>query len=187
MHASEYFHSLLINCPFLWFPVQCKLLENVVVVVAQSCPTPCDPMDCSTIGFLVLHCLPEFAQLLSTKSVMLFNYLASATPFSFLPSTFPSIKVFSNDLALHIWWPKYWSFSFSISPSDEYSGLISFRIDWYQTRDFQASPPSPQFKNINSWACSLLYGPTHTFIHGNWKNHSFDYMDFCQQNGISAF
>ena len=130
MPASEYFHSLLINCPFLWFPVQCKLLENVVVV-AKSCPTPCDPMDCSTTGFLVLHCLPEFAQLLSTKSVMLFNYLASATPFSFLSSTFPSIKVFSNDLALHIWWPKYWSFSFSISPSDEYSGLISFRIDWF--------------------------------------------------------
>ena len=88
-------------------------------------------MDCSTTGFLVLHYLPEFAQLLSTKSVMLFNYLTSAAPFSFLPSIFPSIKIIFNELALRIWWPKYWNFSFSISPFDEYSGSISFRIDWF--------------------------------------------------------
>ena len=126
MHASEYFHSLLINCPFLWFPVQCKLLENVVVVVAKSCPTPCDPMDCSTTGFLVLHYLPEFAQLLSTKSVMLFNYLTSAAPFSFLPSIFPSIRVFLNELALHIRWSNIGaSASASVLPIQ---GWFSFRL-----------------------------------------------------------
>ena len=82
-----------------------------------------------------------------------------------LPSIFPSIRVFSNELALHIRWPKYWSFSFSKSPSNEYSGLISFRIDWFAVqRTLQESSPAPQFKSINSLALSLLYGPTLTSI-----------------------
>ena len=75
-------------------------------------------------------------------------------------------------------WPKNWSFSFSISPSDEYSGLISFRIDWFDLLAVQGNSPesstAPQFKSINSLALSLLYGPTFTFVHDYWKNHSFD-------------
>ena len=94
-----------------------------------------------------------------------------------LPSIFPSIRAFSNESVLHIRWPKYWSFSFSISPSNEYSWLISFRMNWLDLlapRDSQESSPTPQFKSINSSAFSFLYGPTLTSIHAHWKNHSFD-------------
>ena len=96
-----------------------------------------------------------------------------------LPSIFPSIRVFSNESVLHIRWPKYWSFSFSISPSNEYSGLISFRMDWLDgspcsPRDSQESSPTPQFKSINSPPLSFLYGPALTSILDYWKNHSFD-------------
>ena len=88
-------------------------------------------MDCSMPGLPVLHYLPQFAQLMSIESVMPSNHLILCRPLLFLPSIFPSIRVFSNELALHIRWPKYWSFSFSISLSNECSGLISFRTDWF--------------------------------------------------------
>ena len=80
--------------------------------------------------FLVHHKLLEFAELMSNKSLMPSNHLILCHPLLLLPSTFPSIRGFSNESVLHIRWPKYWSFSFSISPFNEYSGLISFRIDW---------------------------------------------------------
>ena len=86
-------------------------------------------MDCSTPGFIVLHCLPEFAQIHVIESVMPSNHLIICYPLLLPPSVFPSIRVFSSESALGIRWPNYWSFS--ISPSDEYSGLISFRIDWF--------------------------------------------------------
>ena len=86
-------------------------------------------MICTMPGFPVLHYLPEFAQLMSIESVMPSNHLILWHPLLLLPSVFPSIRVFSNELALHIRWPKYWSFSFSIRPSNKYSELISFRID----------------------------------------------------------
>ena len=92
-----------------------------------------------------------------------------------LPSIFPSIRVFSKDSVLRIRWPKFWSFSFSISPSNEYSGLISFRIDWLDLLAVQGtlkSSPTPQFKTINSLVLSFLYSPTLTSIHDYWKNHS---------------
>ena len=88
------------------------------------------------------------------------------------PSIFPSIKVFSNESVLRIRWPKYWSFSFSISPSDEYSGLISFRMDWFAlhaVQGTQESSPTSQFKSINSLVLSSLYSPTLTSIHDYWK------------------
>ena len=98
---------------------------------AQSRPTPSNPMDCSTPGFPVLHYLPEFAQIhVHWVSDVLPSHLILCRPL-LLPSTFPSSRVFSNESALCIRWPKYWSFSFSISPCDEYSGLISFRTDWF--------------------------------------------------------
>ena len=98
--------------------------------VAQSCLTLCDPMDSSTPGFPVYHQLPEPPQLMSIESVMPSNHLILCCLLLLLPSIFSSIRDFS-ELGLHIMWPKYWSFSFSISPSSEYSGLISFRIDWF--------------------------------------------------------
>ena len=116
-------------------------------------------------------------KLLSIESVMPSSHLILYHPLLLLPSIFPSIRVFSKESALCIRWPKYWNFSFSISPSNEYSGLISFRMDWldlllvYGTLE---SSPKPRFKSITSSALSFLYGPTLTSIHHYWKNHSLD-------------
>ena len=96
------------------------------------------------------------------------------------PAISPSIRVFSNESVLYIRWPKYWSFSFSISPSNEYSGLISFRVDWFDLLAIQGilksllQHPTPQFKIINSLVLNLLYSSTLTSIHDYWENHSFD-------------
>ena len=98
--------------------------------VAQSCPTLCNPIDCSTPGFPVDHQLPELAQTHVHRVGDAIHNLTFCCPLLLLPSIFPSIKVFSNKSVLRIRWPNYWSFSFSISPSNEYSGLISFRLDW---------------------------------------------------------
>ena len=121
--------------------------------------------------------------------VMLSNHLILYYPL-LLPSVFPSIRVFSNKSALCIRWPKYWSFSFSISPSSEYSGLISFRINWLDLlavqMTYQEFSLAPQFESINSSAFSLLYGPNFTSKHDYWKTHSFDYMDFCWQGDVFA-
>ena len=87
-------------------------------------------MDCSTPGFPVHHQLPSRLKLMSIMLVMPSNHLILCHPLPLPPSIFPSIRVFSNESVLHIRWPKYWSFNFSISPSSEYSGLISFRMDW---------------------------------------------------------
>ena len=97
--------------------------------VAQLCPTLCNPMDCSMPGIPVHHQLLELLKHMSIELVMTSNHLIFCCPLLLLPSLFPSIRVFSNESVLHIKWPKYWSFSFSISPSNEHSGLISFRID----------------------------------------------------------
>ena len=94
-------------------------------LIAKSCPTLCD-----SLGFPVLHYLPELLKLMSIESVMPSNHLILCHPLLLLPSIFPNIRVFSNESALRIRWPNYWSFSFSISPSNEYSGPISFRMDW---------------------------------------------------------
>ena len=99
--------------------------------VAQSCPTLCNPMDHSTPGFSVLHYLPEFAHTHPIELAIPFNHLILYCPLLLLPSIFPSIGFFSNESALHIRWPKYWSFSFSIHYSNEYSVLIFFRINWF--------------------------------------------------------
>ena len=87
-------------------------------------------MDCSTLGFPVHHQLLELLKLMSIKSVMPYSHLILCHPLLLLPSILPSIRVFSNESVLPIRWPKYWSFSFSMSPSNEYSGLISFTTDW---------------------------------------------------------
>ena len=107
--------------------------------VTQSCLTLCDPMDCRTPGLSVHHQLPELAQTHIHLVDDAIQHLILCHPLLLLPSVFPSIRVFSNESVLHIRWPKYWSFSFSISPSNEYSGLISFRIDWLDLLAVQGS------------------------------------------------
>ena len=132
-------------------------------------------MDCSTPGFLVLHHLPELAQTHIHRVGDAIQHLALFHPLLLLSSMFPSIQVFSNELVLHIRWPNDWSFSISISPSNEYSRLISFRVEWFDLLAVQGtlkSPsPTPQFKSISSLVLSLLYDPTFISIHDYWKNH----------------
>ena len=108
------------------------LLSSVrlLSLVAQLCLTPCNPMDLSTPGLHVHHQFPEFPKLMSIELVMPSNHLILCCPLLLLPSIFPSIRVFSKVSVLWIRWPKCWSFSFNISPSNEHSGLISFRMDW---------------------------------------------------------
>ena len=146
----------------------------VVLSVQFSCSVFIAIMDCSTPGFPVHHQLPELIQT-HVHQVGDANHLILCHPLLLLPSVFPGIKVFSSESALHIKWPKYWSFSFSISPSKEYSGLISFRIDWLifcSPKDSQESSPTPHFKSINSSALSLRHSPTLTSIHDHRKNHN---------------
>ena len=110
--------------------VGCGIIRTICCSVPQSCPTLCDCMDCSTPGSPVLHHLRSLLKLVSIESLMLSNHLILCHPLLLLPIIFPSIRVFSNESVLCITWPKYWSFNFSISPSNVYSGLISFGIDW---------------------------------------------------------
>ena len=108
-----------------------SLIISQFSLVAQSCPTLCNPMDCTLPGFPVHHQLPELSQTpVQRVSDAIQPYLILCHPL-LPPSIFPSIRVISNESALRIRWPKYWSFSFSISPSNAYSGLISFRTDWF--------------------------------------------------------
>ena len=104
-------------------------------------------------------------KLMSIKLVMPSNHLILCCPLLLLPSIFPSIRVFSSELVLCIRWPVYWSFSFSISPFNEYSRLISFRMDWLNILAVQESSPAPQFKSIHSSVLRFLYGPILTLIH----------------------
>ena len=117
-------------------------------------------------------------RLISIESMMPSNHLSLCRPLLLLPSIFPSIRVFSNESVLHITWSKYWSFSFSISPSNAHPGLISFGMDWLgllcSPRASQESSPTPQFKSINSSVLSFLYSPTLASMHDHWKNHSLD-------------
>ena len=122
-------------------------------------------MNCSMSGLPVHHQLLESTQTMSIESVMPSNHLILCRPF-LLPSILASIRVFSNESALPIRSPKDWSFSFNISPSNEYPGLISFGLvgSPCSPRDSQESSPTPQFKSINSSALSPLYSPTLTSI-----------------------
>ena len=128
--------------------------------VAQSCPTLCDPMDCRHQAFLSITNSWSLPKLMSIESVMPSNHLIFCRPLLLPPSIFPIIGVFSSESILHIRWPKYWSFSFGISPSNEHSGLISFRMNWLESpKDSQESSPAPQSKSISSSVLSLFYGP----------------------------
>ena len=149
-------------------------------------------MDCSTQGSSVLHCLMEFAQIMSIESMMLSNHLLLCCSLLLLlsPSSFPASECF----------PVSWLFTSggqSIEASAAATVLPRNIQDWFplgltgwislQSKDSQESSPAPQLKSINSLALSLLYGPTLTFMHDYWKNHSSDYTVLCQQSDVSAF
>ena len=136
------------------------------------------PLTASCQASLSIANSRSLLKLMFIESMMPSNHLILSCPFFLLPLIFPSIRVFSNESVLCIRWPEYWSFSFSISPSNEYSELIAFKIDWFDLLPVQGtlkkSSPTPQFKSISSSVPSFLYSQTLTSIHGYWKNHSFD-------------
>ena len=143
-------------------------------------------MDCDIPASLSFTVLQSLLKLISIESVVPSNYLILCHPILLLPSIFPNIKVFSNELALHIRRPKYWSFS--ISPSNEYSGLISFRIDWFDVLAGQGTLKS--LLQHHSSKASILQHSAFFIVqlsHPYWKNHSFDYMDLCQQRRCLLF
>ena len=153
---------------------------RLVQLLSRVCLTLCDPTDCSMPGLPICHQLPEFPKLSSIELVMPSNHLILCHPLLLSPSIFPSIRVFSNESALHIRWPKYCSFSFSVSPSNEHPGLISFRMDWLDILAVQGtlkSSPTPQFKNINSSALSFLYSLTLTSIHDCWNRQLTSFVN----------
>ena len=153
--------------------LKCKNLHWLFSSVTQSRLTLCDPMDCSTPGLPVHHQLLEIAQTHVHWSVIPSNHLILCCPLLCLPSVLPSIRVFSNESAPHIRWPKYWSFSFNISLSSEYSGLISFRMNWFHLLAVQGTLKS-LLQHISSLVLSFLHSPTLTSIDDHWKNHSLD-------------
>ena len=158
---------------FLFFHVSLRLSS-----LAQSCLTFVMLWTASCQAFLSITNSQSLLKLKSIKSVMPSNHLILCRPLLLLPSIFPSIRVFSNDSALCIRQPEYWSFSFSVCPSKEYSVLISFRTDWFDILAVQGTLKSLiqhyKFKNINSSMLRFLYGPILTSIHDYWKNQSFD-------------
>ena len=158
--------------------------------VAQSCPTLCDPMDCSTPGPLSITNSRSLLKVMCIESVMPSNHPILCLPFSSCPQSSPASGAFAVS----------WLFASggqSIAASASASVLPMNIQAWFPlgltglrsccTRDSKASSPAPHFKSINSLAVSLLNGPTLTFIHVDLKNHNFDYMDLCQQSDISAF
>ena len=162
-----------------------KSHENLVVVqlpshvwlFVNSWTISCQPSLSFTIFWSLL-------KVISIESMMPSNHLILCCPLLLLPSIFLSIRVFSNELALRIKWPKYWSFSFNIGPSSEYSGLISFRIDWLDCPAVQRTLRSllqHHSSKASIFQHSLIYGPTLISIHDNLKNHSFDLIDLCWQ------
>ena len=156
-------------------------------------------------GLPVHHQLPEFTQCMFIESVMPSNYLILCGPLLFPPSIFPSIRLFSNESLIQTKLAKYWSFSFNISPSNEYSGLISFRMDWLELCAVQGTlnttgtlhtdtkglstpqfSPTAQFK-ASLLRCSAFFIVQISSIQDYWKNHSFEWTDICWQSNVSAF
>ena len=143
------------------------------------CPTLCDPMNCSTPGLPVHHNSWSVPKLMSIKLAVPSNHLILCCALFLLPSIFPSIRVFSNESALIFRWPKYWSFSFNISPSNEHPGLISFRMDWLDLLAVQGTPKSllqhhSSKASILRRSAFFIYSPTLTSLYDCWKNHNLD-------------
>ena len=129
-------------------------------------------------------------KLMSTESMTPSNRLFLCHPLFLPPSILPSSMVFSNESVLCIRWPKYWSFSFSVSPSNEYSELISFRIDWFDLLAVQGALKSLlelHSSKASVLQCSVFFTVQLSYPYDSWKNHSFDYVHLCQQSGVSTF
>ena len=125
-----------------------SLTRDSVLFSVQFSPTLCNTMDCSTQASLSITNSRSLLKLLSIESVIPSNHLILCCPLLFVPLIVPSIRVFSGESALHIRWPKYWSFSFSTSPSNKYSGLISFRMDWFGLLAFRHQPERIVFSKL---------------------------------------
>ena len=157
------------------FVIVVQLLSHVLLFV-----TPWTAARQASLSFTISWSLLK----LMSNSVMPSNHLILCHPHLLLPTNLPSIRIFSSESALCIRWPKYWSFSFENSPSNEYSGLISFMIGWFDllaVRDSQESSPAPRFERINPLVLSLLYGPTLTSIHDYWKTRALNIWAFGSQ------
>ena len=145
--------------------------------ITQSCPNLCKPMDCRTPDLPVITNSQSLPKPMFIELVLPFNHLILCRPLLLLPSIFPSIRVFSNESALCITWPKYWSFGFNISPSNEHPGLISFRMDWLDLLAVQWTlkilPQHHSSKASILWS-SAFFMVQLTCIYDHWKNHSLD-------------
>ena len=175
-----HFHNCLIWWG-VWGISQSVQSLSCVQLFVTPWTTACQALLSSTNSWSLLN-------IMSIELVIPSNYLILCCPLLLPPSNFPIIRVFSNESVLCLRWPKYWSFSFSISPSNGYLELISFRIDWFDLFTVQGTLKSsaPQFESISSSVLSLLCGPAFTSVHDYWKNHSFNYMDLCQQSDAFA-
>ena len=168
--------------PYIYtYPVQSVQLFSRVQLFATHGPQHARPPCPSPT--------PSLLKLMSIESVMSSNHLILCHPLLLPPSIFPSIRVFSNESALRMRWPKYWSLSFNISPSNEPPGLISFRIDWL---DLLQSKGLKSLLQHHSSKASILWHSAFFIvqlisIHDYWKNHSFDYIGLCCQSNVSAF
>ena len=150
-----------------WIPVPGIAVQFSSVQLLSHVQLFVTPWTTAREASLSLTSSQSTPKLMSIDSVMPSNHLILSCPLLLLPSIFPSIRVFSNESALCMRWPNYWSFSFSISPSNEHPGLITFRMDWLdllQSKGLSESSPTPQFKSINSSVLSFLYGLTLTLI-----------------------
>ena len=148
--AGRFFTTEPPGKPSLQVPVSVQLLSRVRLFVTPWTAVHQAPLSLTNSQSLL--------KLMSIESVIPSNHLILCHPLLLPPSIIPSIRIFPNESVLHIKWPKYWSFSFSICPSNEYSGLISFRMDWFDLA-VQESSPKPQFKSIHSSALNFLYSP----------------------------
>ena len=181
VHCTFKIQSSCLFGLFLLFVCFCCCL------VFKLCLTLCQSMDCSTSGSSVLPYLPELAQIhdhFVSDTIWTSHLLLLLSP-----SIFPGIRVFSKELDVQIRWPKYWSFSLSNKLSSEFSGFISFRIDWFDLFLMQGTLKhlTPIQRHWLFQALSLLYGPNLTSIHDYWKNHRFYYMGLCWQSDASCF
>ena len=173
-------HDLETKSQPLFYNWQMAVMWNVSVLFSHSVCVQlfATPWIAACQASLSITNSRSLLKLISIGLVMPSNHLILCHPLLLLPSIFSSIRVFSNESALHIRWPKYWSFSFSISLSNEYSGLISFRMDWLNLLAVQGTLkslyPTPQFKSISSSVLSFLYSLTLTSVHDYWKKHSFE-------------
>ena len=158
--------SYILKCT--WWSIVVQSLSSVQLLShVQLFVTPWTAARGASLSITISRSLLKF---MSIELVLPSSHLILCHPL-LPPSIFPSIRVFSNESVLHIRWPKYWSFSFSMSPSNEYLGLISFRIDWFDLLAFQGTLKSllqHQFKSIHSLAFSFLYSPTLTSTHDYW-------------------